>query len=192
MSSTWTKILTPDCLPSRDDPLYQEIVNFIRNLQHDYRIHRVNDPHSLPIGPKLFYGSAEDAEDRTAFEKRIRLRENDARLEWPTKPPPFCFNGPDGFLNSGESLSSGSLPGRGGHRGSGGNVQKGGASRYSARHVGEHGAGGHHDDCGDYNPYGADADYRDPDVPAGGRRVGGVVDQSRSKVSVYLCAHISC
>jgi len=84
----WSESLTPDLLPLRDDPLYQEIVNFIRNLQYDRLIRRINDPGSFPIGPKLFEGTAED---RAAFEKRIRWKKNDPRLQWTTKPPPFAL-----------------------------------------------------------------------------------------------------
>jgi hypothetical protein len=188
----WSESLTPDLLPLTDDPLYQEIVNFTRNLQYDRLIRRINDPGSFPIGPKLFQGTAED---RAAFEQRIRWKENDPRLQWTTKPPPFCGNGPDGFVVSAERLSNGgSLPARGGHGGSGRNASKGVASRYSARHVGEHGAGGQHDDYGDYDHSGADADDRDHDhFAADGHRVGrGVLDESRSKVGVCLsvCTHL--
>ena len=183
----WSESLTPDLLPSRDDPLYQEIVNFIRNLQYDNRIRRVHDPRSLPVGPKVFVGT--NAE-RAAFEQRIRWKENDPRLEWPKKQVPFCYNGPDAFVISGESLSTGSLPRRGGARGSGPTSSGSGSGSGQSDVV--NGAVGQHGDL-DYDFEAADPDDRvDDDSDAGGRRARGVLDDAMSKVSAHLYAHTSC
>lgn len=178
----WSERLTPELLPSTDHPLYYEIINFIRNLQYDYRIRRVNDPGSLPRGPKLFEGTAQD---RIAFESKTKWKENDPRLRWSTQRVPFSGDRPDGVvLSSGSLLSSGSMAGRGRHRRSVRNESKGQACRHSDRDVWEHDANG------EYDQYYPDADDRDDaaDGAADGCRVQSAlrIDESRCKVSVRV------